>query len=65
MWRKKYFGGLWLEFKTTKGKQSPSQKEFEDLCHVAQYDYQVVHNIDEAIIAFKKYMNLEEAEKNG
>lgn len=60
MWRKKYFGGLWLEFKSATGKQSESQKEFERLCHIAQYDYQVVHSVDEAMEAFKRYMSLEE-----
>lgn len=59
MWRKKDFGGLWLEFKSAKGKQSETQKDFEGLCHIAQYDYQVVHSLDEAMIAFKRYMNLD------
>lgn len=52
------FGGLWLEFKTKKGIQSKSQKEFENLCNAAQYDYQIVRNIEEAILAFKRYISL-------
>jgi hypothetical protein len=58
MWRKQDLGGLWLEFKTNKGTQSNSQKEFEKLCHIAQYDYQIVRSLQEAIDAFSEYFNL-------
>jgi hypothetical protein len=56
MFRTSNFGGLWLEFKTPKGKQSVQQKEFEELSHVAQYDYQLVRTLDEAMEAFKRYL---------
>jgi len=58
MWHKKDFGGLWLEFKSSNGKQSPVQKRFEELCHEAKYDYHLVKSVDEAIIAFNRYIEL-------
>jgi len=50
------FGGLWLEFKTPKGRQSDTQKVFEELAHIAHYDYQLVRTFDEATEAFKRYL---------
>jgi hypothetical protein len=58
MWRKEDFGGLWLEFKAANGVQSNPQKEFEQLCQIAHYDYQVVKSLDMAIDAFNEYMAL-------
>jgi hypothetical protein len=58
MWHKKEFGGLWLEFKSGKGCQGEQQKIFEGLCKIAQYDYQIVRSLDEAISAFTEYMEL-------
>lgn len=48
--------GLWLEFKTAKGKQTKEQKQFENICHVAKFDYQVVFSLEEAILAINRYM---------
>lgn len=58
MWKKQDFGGLWLEFKTSKGKQNEAQKDFEQDCHTAQYDYQLVRSLKDAVNAFVRYMNL-------
>jgi hypothetical protein len=52
------YHGLWIEFKSSKGVQSESQKEFEKLCQIAQYDYHVVNSVNKAIDIFKKYMDL-------
>jgi hypothetical protein len=60
MWRKRFFGGLWIEFKTKEGRQTKTQKDFEELCHIAKYDYHVARDIEESIKIFKSYMKLEE-----
>jgi hypothetical protein len=57
MWNTKDFGGLWLEFKTGKGKQSEEQKKFEEDAFIALYDYQVVRSLDQAIEVFERYLN--------
>lgn len=57
MFSTKDFGGLFLEFKAPKGKQSPEQKEFEELAHVARYDYQLINNFDDAKEAFERYLS--------
>jgi hypothetical protein len=52
------FGGLWIEFKTPKGKQTETQKEFEQNCIEMCYDYQIAHSLEEAQRILKTYMEI-------
>lgn len=48
--------GLWLEFKTPKGKVSPKQRAFGIAQNRRGYAYKVVRSIDEAINVFERYL---------
>jgi len=50
------FYSLFIELKTKVGKQSESQKEFEDYCNRNKYKYIVVRSLDEFIGEVKKYL---------
>lgn len=52
------FHGLWIEVKTDKGKQSPSQKEFEIDALNNGYDYKIVKSLDEFMDVVTIYLNL-------
>ena len=41
---------IFLEVKTPKGKQTPNQKDFQELCKNAGQPYYVVHSIEEVQI---------------
>jgi hypothetical protein len=56
MWPHGEYHGLWLEFKSSKGKQSEAQEAFELRCHVVNYCYKLVRSLDDAIKAFNKYI---------
>lgn len=53
------YHGLLLEFKSAKGKQSPEQKEFEDMAKWAGYAYHVVNSVQSAVDVMTDYMNME------
>ena len=48
--------GLFLEFKSSKGKQTERQQAFEEFCHGQGYGYQVVRSVNEAIDQLMKYV---------
>lgn len=49
---------LFLEFKTSKGKQSQSQKDMQKTLEIAGYTYYVARSSEEAINKVKQYFNL-------
>lgn len=50
------YHGLCIEFKTPKGRQSESQKEFEFQVEQAGYCYIIVRSVDEFISQIKNYI---------
>jgi hypothetical protein len=52
----KGFHGLWIEMKTTKGRQSPEQKQFQFLMECNGYEYVVCHSFDEFRSEIEKYI---------
>ena len=48
--------GLYIEMKSSKGRQSPKQKAFEDHCSANGYKYIVCYSAEQAIEEIKKYM---------
>lgn len=46
---------LFLEFKSSKGKQNDNQRRFEIFCHGHGYGYEVVRSTQEAIDQLKKH----------
>jgi hypothetical protein len=50
------FHGLWLEFKSEKGKQSPEQKEFEKTALSRGYQYKIAKSLDDAIKIVTEYV---------
>lgn len=49
--------GLFLEFKTAKGRQSVAQRAFELDVKGRGYAYDVVHSLDEAMLKIDEYLN--------
>ena len=45
----------WLELKTLRGKQTPAQKNFEEVCDVLGHRYGLAHSLDEAIDILKRW----------
>ena len=45
----------WLELKTLKGRQTPEQKNFEEVCDVLGHRYGLAHSLDEAIDILKRW----------
>ena len=43
----------WLEMKTAKGRQSPEQKNFEQICLKLHHAYAIARSFDEAVAIFK------------
>lgn len=53
----KQYKGLWLEFKSEKGRQADTQKEFESLCIESGYLYTLVRSNKEALDVFINYIS--------
>ena len=49
--------GLFLEFKTTKGRVSPTQQEFLNLVASRGYRAEVVYSLKQALEVLKDYMH--------
>ena len=45
----------WLELKAAKGRQSPAQVAFEDICEVLGHPYATAHTLDGAITVLKQW----------
>lgn len=50
------FSGLFMEFKTPKGRLEPTQKEFATRCVESGYSHVVARSCDDAILHFLQYM---------
>ena len=48
--------GLWIEVKTQYGRQTESQKAFQDKVLKLGYDYRIVRSLDEFIVLVTKYL---------
>lgn len=53
-----YFKPLFLEFKTSKGRQSPSQKDYQARVEEGTHTYYIVRSSEEAINRVKDYFGL-------
>ena len=53
----KGFHGLWIEMKTEKGRQTASQKEWQEWLNENGYLALVCHGVGEAINALEGYLN--------
>ena len=52
-----FYGALLIEMKTAKGKQSPSQKQWEKLVtEQGEYKYVVCHSLDEFMNEVEDYL---------
>ena len=49
--------GLFIEFKTAKGRQSEAQKQWEDACTRVWYLYKIVRSFDEFVEVMTEYIN--------
>jgi hypothetical protein len=45
----------WLELKAARGRQSPEQEMFEEVCEVLGHSYAIARNLDEAIAILKSW----------
>jgi len=52
------YHGLWLEFKSDKGKQQETQKEFESLCGIVKYKYVIARSVEEAFKYLLEYLKV-------
>lgn len=52
------YGGLFIEMKTEKGKQSDTQKEFESKCFTYGYKYALCRSFDEFREIITNYLKL-------
>ena len=52
------YHGLFIEMKSEKRKQTPSQREFEIRATVAGYRYKLCRSLDEFIEIVKNYLSL-------
>ncbi len=52
----KNYSGLWIEFKSSQGRQSEHQKEFENLAMEAGYKYCIARSPEQGIEEIKLYM---------
>jgi hypothetical protein len=46
---------IWLELKTAKGRQTPKQKGFQDICNRLSHVYVLARSFDEAIENLKAF----------
>ena len=53
---KKGYASLCLEFKTSKGKQSTEQKEYQRQVEMAGSKYVIVRSVEQAIRAMQQYL---------
>jgi len=51
------YGGLCIEMKTPKGKQSPEQKEWQNKVEGQGYDYRLCRSLDEFMTEIKIYLD--------
>ena len=51
------YGGLLIEMKTDKGRQSPEQKAWQKAVEAEGYLYKVCRNLDEFIAIITEYLN--------
>lgn len=51
-----YYHGCFFELKTTKGKQSPAQAEFQKQVVAQGYEYVIIKDIESFIKKVKEYM---------
>jgi hypothetical protein len=52
-----HYGALLIEMKTPKGKQSPSQIEWERVITQDRYKYIVCRSLDDFVVAITRYIN--------
>ena len=52
----KYHHGLWIEFKSLKGKMSDNQMTFQAEVVEQGYEYRIVNSFDEFIKVIKEYL---------
>lgn len=52
------YHGLYIEMKTANGKQSKSQKIFQQRVEAMGYRYAIVRSFDEFVVEIRKYLNL-------
>jgi len=50
------FHGMWIEMKTPKGRQSDSQKSFEQTAKHQNYEYKIARNMEEFQFAINDYL---------
>jgi hypothetical protein len=49
--------GLWIEFKTMQGRQSPAQKDWQEIVESVGYRYTICRSLDEFMNLIKSYLN--------
>ena len=54
----KIFHGLFIEVKTSVGRQQPSQKDFEKIAFDSGYCYEVVRSLDDLIQCLETYKKI-------
>lgn len=52
------YSGLWIEFKSAKGKQSDYQKEFELMAVNAGYEYRIARSPEDGIEIIREYLKI-------
>ena len=50
------YAGLCIEMKTDKGRQSPEQKQWQEMVEAHGYKYAVCHSLDEFMNTINKYL---------
>lgn len=50
------FHGLWIEMKLPKGRQSPTQKEFEEIAIKHGYDYKIARSLEDFQFIIFQYL---------
>jgi hypothetical protein len=51
-------GGFFIEFKSAKGKQTESQKKFEEWCSAMGIGYYICRNANEGMDIIRKYLEI-------
>jgi hypothetical protein len=52
------YNGLFIEMKTSGGRQSPSQKDFEERAIFSGYGYVICRSVNEFIDTINNYLNI-------